>query len=259
MIVVFGGGRIGLSIARALARSNAEVAVVVRRPTPRPDLPPNVRWIEAPADLDWQVVTLAIVAFPLPKDPGSTLLRKLPAGIPVASVSASFSIAEHRQVLPGRAVTRFMCTPAIQTGDSLVFYDEGSDGEAVRALHRALPTLPWRAVPSNRFERFTLCIVAAPLVCRALHEFAEVLGVGDLREEKVFLAETLVEAKRMLEIEGYDPLAAFDRAATPGGLTREYFARALSARRHDLLAGEEEPEGPGDSDDEPERRVAGGR
>lgn len=239
MIAVVGGGRIGVPITQALARSNPEVTLLMRRPETPPKLPANVECLPLSAETDWSSVRAVFFAFPLTVDHDGAVLHRIPQSVPVLSVAASLSLDRHRELLPGRPVGRFMCTPAIQTGRSLVFYDGGSDPEAVETLHLSLPTLSWRPVPSERFDDFTLCIVAAPLLCRALGEFASVLEVGEEHDERLFLAETLAEAKRMLECYGYDPMLAFDRAATPGGLTREYLARAMSQRREDLLA--EEP------------------
>lgn len=221
-IAVAGFGRLGRPLANAILAAGNDVTVVTHHLRSKgPIITPGMSLAcrgdySTVGECDLVVLAVPSAVF----TSGLDWTEELRPGTGIASVMAGVSLEQIRRTFPGHPATRFMCSAAIMHGESLRYIDADGESYVNDAIRRVLPSAQWLTFGSVEFDRMTTLLVTAPLICALLDEVSHKFYVVSEREQR-FLAETILEAKRLIDCFESDSARAFDSAATPNGITRK--------------------------------------
>lgn len=225
-ILVVGQGRIGLPIAKATRGQGHNTATVASNTAP------SEEWLKA---TDLIVLAAAVEDDRYPDftsfQASLDWFQSARPDVPIASVTP-LTPDQIQQLTDSRPSVRFMCSSAVTDPQSLRFFDQSGEARAVDQLKAALPGA-WKAVAQDDFDRYTRLLVASALHCALLSEIEDRIEEED--EERSFLQDTLVEAKRMIEANNDSAEEALASARTPGGLTDTIVSQNHLAQAADAL------------------------
>ena len=222
-ILIIGAGKIGSPIGSAISQAGHKATFCLREgKIPSNDSSLNYCY---PKDIQQHSLHAIVLAcephFYLNDNSFQQLvtqLNLLTTSIPILSVAGGINSKNLAQLFPQRPVTRFFCSSAIVIQDSIRFYSEAGNPEAISMLKQILPSNSWQGVPDSKFNHYGSLLVNSALLCALIHNMEQ--EVGSLSDdERLFLFSTLGEAGKMIKVNGNSAKAAYQSAATPGGWT----------------------------------------
>ncbi len=242
-ILILGAGKIARSLVAALPESPS-IFLSSRTSTEAS----GATWVSLDRSFEEIRPQLVILATAWPMaDAYIEVSGRLNSNVPVLSIAKAASLRELRAIFGDRPLARFLCSVAVSDPTSLRFYDQDSSPEALQALMENLPAADWKAIPGEKFERYGQLLACSAAHCATLCLLSQSLDCST--QEGKFLAETLMEAYRLLNKENAEPLKVLEQSMTPGGnteaLCRSLFRQGnklsdavLLGRSHDSQQGE---------------------
>ena len=231
-IGIVGRGRLGGALGAAARAADHEV-VFLRRPGASEHAHEGATEAELDAALAWDAFDLVLLAFEqraeraseLEEDGALAQLRRISPSLPIASAVATPSPDVIDAFLPDHAITHFLTTPAARLPGAIALL-RPADADP-RPLRAALPALAWIEPRSlEDYGRASLLLLASAMACAAIGRLQQMLPEPSRAGDLELLSHALDDAKRLLELNGVDGVAAFSSVATPGGITQ---------RLHDVI------------------------
>ncbi|TVR17051.1 MAG: hypothetical protein EA401_00740 [Planctomycetota bacterium] len=228
-VLIFGAGKIANALA-GVCSATSPVTLASRTRPKALDYP----WLpitECLEKIEPDVIMIA-TAWPV-AGAYEKAARKLPPEIPLLSAAKAASLSELQSLFGKRPMARFLCSVAVGDRESLRFYDDSSSPEAVKVLRSIIPGSRWMTVPQERFWRYGQLLACSAAHCATLHFLSESLECDD--GERIFLHETLHEARRLLDLTEKSELGVLEESMTPNGNT-ERLCRTLFRQGDELVA-----------------------
>ena len=226
-ILVIGAGAMGSAIVRGLASAGYRTGVF-NRSRRRLDSLSSLTGISIFTDLGEAFTTmkpdLAVCALPVGAIPeiAATASRLAPEGTAIASLSPMTTLANLRELFPGREVMRIMPNTGITKGESMTFIC--SDNEIIAAEAATLFGNMGDAAIIPEKEMGAVTALASCGTAFALRYIRACMQAGvqmglEPADACRYTLRTLRGACALLDSGDTHPEAEIDKVCTPGGLT----------------------------------------